>query len=77
MPYRIVLQECGREKELGYFKYKKEATEAVRYLKKNYRQDDEDLQERLAMGLAGYKIEKYNYGLKEAINDLEKYGKKY
>lgn len=77
MPYEVVLQECGRKTKLGNFKYKKEAMEAVRYLKKNYRQDDEDFQERLAIGLAGYKIEKYRYGLKDAINDLEKYGKKY
>lgn len=68
--YELALCDIGNKYELGFFATKKEALQAKREAKKYYANGNEALEERIAVGIAGYEIIPHEWGMRGIVQAL-------
>ena len=73
--YELALWNAGTKYDLGYFATKKEAEQAKRTAKKYYIADDEELQERIVIGVAGFEIIPHEWGMKGIVKAMIDYNR--
>ena len=73
--YELALWNVGRKTTLGYFKTRKEATDAMREAKKYWFYDSEEFGARIVDGIAGFEVVKHKFGFNELVERVINYNK--
>lgn len=73
--YEVCLWNAGNRTLIGIFETKQDAEKAVRIARRYYFPTDETLQERLAIGLAGFEITPQTIGFERLAKIAIDFGK--